>query len=152
VIISLALAASCAGAPQPPPTNSPAHAGDSLAMPAPGEWATWSHARKKLYMEQVVVVDAKKMFAQYDPVRFSDVTCKTCHGAGVDDGSYRMPNPALTALVPTKIVDLAAAHPQTFIFMDGWVVPHMAKLLGKPTFDHLTMSGFGCFACHTAAK
>ena len=136
-LLAIALAACVSGSRHPP---------------APGEWATWSHDAKKAYMEQVVLGDAKKMFAIYDPVRYRDVTCRTCHGAGADDGTYRMPNPALPALVPTKIYELAGAKPQLFIFMDGYVQAHMARLLGEPTFDHMTMSGFGCFACHTAQR
>ena len=139
-----AIALAACGAATPAPT--------SVHTPAPGEWATWSHDQKKTYMEEVVLPDAKKMFAVYDPVRYKDVTCKTCHGAGVDDGTYHMPNPALPALVPTRIYELAGAKPQLFIFMDGWVQAHMARLLAEPTFDHMTMSGFGCFKCHTAQK
>jgi hypothetical protein len=143
LLVSLAFAACAGSAPVPAAPSI-----DPLAAPAPGAWSTWSRARKQQYMERVVLPDAQKMFAKYDAVRYREVTCRTCHGAGADDRSYRMPNPALPTLVPTKILELATTSPEALIFMDGAVMPHMAKLLGQPTFDHVTMSGFGCFACH----
>jgi hypothetical protein len=141
------------GAAPPAPSTSPAPAtAESHAAPGPGEWATWSVVRKKQYMESVVIADAKKMFAHFDPVRYREVTCKTCHGPGAEDGTYKMPNPALPKVRPEKVIELAKTKPELFIFMDGAVVPHVAKLLGQPTFDHVTMSGFGCFKCHTPER
>jgi hypothetical protein len=150
VLASCMFVLSCGGAAAPP--RAPSSNTIAAPAPAPGEWATWPHDRKKAYMEKVVLPDAEKMFAAFDPKRYAGFTCKSCHSSGTDNGTYKMPNPEMPKLVPTKIIELAQTKPGLFIFMDGAVVPHTAKLLGQSTFDHFTMSGFGCFKCHTPEK
>jgi hypothetical protein len=133
-----------------PPPGAPA--GKAGGPPAAGEWKTWSHERKVAYMKDIVVPEAKPAFASWEPKRFPDLDCKTCHGASVADNSYKMPNPALPKLEPGKITELAQTNPKAFGFMLTTLVPLTAKLLGEPVWDHKTMSGFGCFKCHTAQK
>jgi len=144
---------SCGGAAEAPPPAAPTSSAPEAPTsdaPGPGEWARWSREQKLAYMKSTVLVDAKKMFAEYDKARFADFSCRSCHGASADDGSYKMPNPALPKLEPGKITELAKTDTKAFVFMNGAVVPHNARLLGQPVFDHTTMSGFGCFKCHTA--
>lgn len=137
--------ASDAGAPRAPPAA-------STGTLAPGEWASWTHDQKAAYMKSTVLVQEKPLFAEYDATRFADLTCKSCHGASADEGSFKMPNPALPKLVPGKIIELGHTKPKVFEFMAGVLVPRTARLLGQPVFDHSTKSGFGCFNCHTVER
>ena len=144
-----AVLAACGGDHAVPPPAAP----DALkAPPRPfdGEWKTWSHEQKLAYMKSAVLPAEAALFRTYS-ARFADFTCRTCHGAGADDGSYKMPNPALPTLVPGHIHDLEKTLPEGFRFMNDIVMPRTAALLGLPEFQHETMRGFGCLACHTRA-
>jgi hypothetical protein len=141
--LALALAA-CGGAQTAPP----AHAPPAHASPGQGEWKTWSHDEKLAYMKDVVLPAEAPWFRQYAPARFAELTCRSCHGAGADDGSYAMPNPALPKLAPGNIHDLEKTSPKAFAFMNEVVMPRTAQLLGQYPWAHATMSGFGCFGCH----
>src|SRR5262245_18662575 len=113
-LVALVLvAAACAGEQQakPPPANAPATAVAPPAPPGKGEWKTWSHERKLAYMKEAVLPREVRYFHVYSPQRFPEITCKTCHGAAVDDGSYKMPNPALPRLAAGHILELEKTNP-----------------------------------------
>jgi len=148
---SIAVAvASCAGAPSPV-TSAPA-AIPTFARPHDLAWATWSHEQKLAYMKEAVLPTEAPLFREYDAKRFAELTCRSCHGAGVDDGTYAMPNPALPKVTPGKIYDMEKTNPRVFRFMQDVLVPRTAALLGMPEWSHKTMSGFGCFNCHPNAQ
>jgi hypothetical protein len=120
-------------------------------LPAAGEWAAWPRDRKLDHMQAIVAADARALFAGYDAARFADVTCKSCHGSGAVDGSFKMPNPALTVLdlSPTGVQELNAKHAKAVAFMQR-VTRRTATLLGVTASASLTDgSGFGCLGCHT---
>ena len=121
------------------------------APPGPGEWATWSHDQKLQYMKAVVVLKEKQLFTEYDARRFSNLECKTCHGSGVDNGTYKMPNPELTKWPggPEAFKLLKATNPKALYFMMAVVGPETAKMLGVKPFDMASHTGFSCFHCHT---
>ena len=52
-------------------------------------------------MKQYVLPKAKELFAAFDP-KFGEVTCKTCHGDGVDNHTFKMPNPKIKPLPGTE--------------------------------------------------
>jgi len=118
-------------------------------LPAPGEWDAWSRDRRLGHMEAIVLPDARTELTAYDARRFAAMTCKTCHGAGVDDGSFRMPNPALPQLdgTPAGFQRLERDHKQALETMTK-LTRRTADLLGEPAFSLQTGTGFGCFACH----
>ena len=120
-------------------------------LPAPGEWRKWTADRKLDHMQAIVLADERTLFAAYDRERFSAMTCKTCHGAGAVDRTFKMPNPSLPALdaTPEGFQRLAKEKPAALAFM-GKVVRRTADLLGEPPFSMQTNTGFGCFACHVA--
>jgi hypothetical protein len=91
------------------------------------------------------------VFAGYDASKYGDITCKTCHGAGVSQGNFSMPNADLPKLDPTPdgFAKLAKSNPKMLDFMMKQVEPTMASLLGEEPFDMKTKVGFGCFNCHT---
>jgi hypothetical protein len=81
------------------------------------------------------------------------MSCKTCHGQGALDGSFKMPNPALPKLDATAdgFKQLAKDHAQALDVMRR-LTNRMADLLGESPFSTQTGSGFGCFACHVARR
>jgi hypothetical protein len=151
ILLTLAITAGCAppAARVPMAARAPAMPAIPPDAPRPGEWATWSHDQKLAYMKSGFMVAERAIFAAWEPVRYRDLSCRTCHGPGVDDG-YRMPNIELTR--PIRGVEgfreLAAQEPEVLRFMQKAVVPATARLLGLPEFDMTAHTGFGCWQCH----
>lgn len=123
----------------------------TVDRPHDGAWATWTHEQKLAYMKEAVLPTEAPLFREYSATRFGELTCRSCHGAGADDGSYKMPNPALPKLAPGNLFEMEKTKPRVFRFMYDVVTPRTAALLNKPEWSHKTMSGFGCFACHPLA-
>jgi cytochrome c553 len=119
------------------------------APPGPHDWDSWSHDQKLAYMKATVVNSERAAFASFEPVRYVGFDCKTCHGSGARDGSYRMPNPDLPKLAGGSegFRELAQHEPEVVAFMSK-VKVETAKLLGMKPWDERTESGFSCFGCH----
>jgi hypothetical protein len=153
VVIALACGgAGCGGqasASPPPPAVGPAEV--AIAPPKPGEWITWSHARKETYMRTTFLAEEQKIFAAWEPARYHALVCADCHGRGVDDGTFRMPSQDLPKLHggPEGFQELAAKEPQVLAFMQKTVAAQTARLLGLPEFDMTRHTGFSCWDCHT---
>jgi hypothetical protein len=120
--------------------------------PHDGEWETWTHEQKVAYMKDAVLPTEAPLFREYSSDRFAELTCRSCHGAGADDGTYAMPNPALPKIAPGRILAMQKTNPRVFRFMYDVVTPRTAALLNEPEWSHKTMSGFGCFKCHPLAR
>lgn len=122
------------------------------APPGPGDWAKWSHDQKLAYMKSTVMPKMKDLFVSFSADHYADMNCKTCHGAGAADGSFKMPNADLPKLpkTPAEFKALATGKKaKVFAFMKDQVEPQMAQLLGEQPFDMKTKQGFGCMNCHT---
>jgi hypothetical protein len=155
-LVTAACVAACGGARSPdaklPPAAGGAASTTSAPVPAPGpgEWATWTHAQKLAYMQTTFMEEERKVFASWEPVRFRELDCRTCHGPGARDGSFKLPNEDLAHLVPGKegYEELFAHEPELFRFMQKTLVPETARLLGLPAFDMEKHTGFSCYQCH----
>jgi hypothetical protein len=139
---SAAPAPSASAAPATPP-----------GPPGPGDWEKWSHEQKLAYMKSTVMPKMGQLFHDYDAKKYAEPKCILCHGPGVADGTFKMPNPELPKLDVTP-AGIKKAHSDPKLkkileFMGKVVVPTQAELLGEPPFDMKTMSGFGCLNCHT---
>lgn len=161
---------SAAGSATAPETGSAAGSataeGSAAAAPAPvadkpveGGTKTWKDMDKKeraTFMKQKVLPKAKELFATIDPKMTTN--CKTCHGKGADDHSFKMPNPDIKALPSTPDAFMAwiKKNPDEgkwAKFMGEKFTPAMAQLFGMQEFDPQTKTGdFGCTACHTLQK
>lgn len=120
--------------------------------PGPGDWEKWTHDQKLAYMKSAVLPKMKDLFATFNADHYANMNCKTCHGAGASDGSFKMPNPDLPKLpkTPAEFKALATGKKaKIFAFMKDQVEPTMAQLIGEQPFDPQTKSGFGCMNCHT---
>jgi hypothetical protein len=102
-------------------------------------------------MKSAVMPKMGPMFHDFDAKTFAEPRCALCHGAGVKDGTFKMPNPDLPKLpaTPDGFKKLAAEKAQIMEFMGKHVVPTMAALVGEAPYDPKTQKGFGCFECHT---
>jgi hypothetical protein len=134
----------------PPASAAPATAGPPAA-PGAGDWDKWSHDQKLAYMKASVMPKMHDVFAGYDSAKYGAANCKTCHGKGADDGSFKMPNPDLPKLpkTPAEFKTLAQKKAKIFAFMKDKVEPGVAQLLGEQPYDMKTNTGFGCMGCHT---
>ncbi len=154
VILAAACASACGGAPheeaRAPLESAPVVVEAPVAPPGPGEWATWSHERKLAYMTTTFMNEERKIFASWEPVRFRNLECRTCHGIGAADGTFTMPNTDLAHLIPGKegYQELLTHEPELFTFMQKKLVPETARLLGLPPFDMEKHTGFSCYQCH----
>jgi hypothetical protein len=133
-IVVLLLLAACGSSSTP--VAAPA------APAAPVAWKDMNAEQRGVYMKDVVLPRSKEIFVAFDAVRYGNMDCKTCHGDGVDDGSFEMPNP--------KIKPLPDAEAMRFTtFMSQKVEPLMGELLGVTVFDPKTSTGeFSCMNCH----
>lgn len=102
-------------------------------------------------MKSTVMPKMKDEFSAFDAKRFGEMNCKTCHGDGAADGSFKMPNAKLPPVPATKegFEKLMKKKPEICKFMMEKVTPDMAGLLGEPAYDPKTQQGFGCHGCHT---
>ena len=136
--------------PAPSASAAPAASAGPPAPPGPGEWDKWSHDQKLEYMKAAVMPKMVGLFHDFDAKRYDEPKCVLCHGAGVKDGSFKMPNAELPKLdiTPAGFAALKAKKPKVVDFMIQ--VEHTtAGLIGEEPFDPKTMKGFGCLNCHT---
>jgi hypothetical protein len=101
-------------------------------------------------MKTTVMPKSAELFHDFDAKKYAEPKCVLCHGAGVKDGSFKMPNPGLPKLDVSEagFKKLKAAHPKILEFMIK-VEQSTAGLLGEQPYDPATQKGFGCLECHT---
>src|SRR4051812_11958538 len=78
-----------------PATSAPPPAAEKVVGPPEAAWQDMTRVQRGRYMKAVVLPAMKELFVGFDPKAFANFNCGTCHGPGVDDGSYKMPNPAI---------------------------------------------------------
>ena len=113
-------------------------------------WVEMSRGQRIDYMVKTVLPTMKAEFVAFDAKRFARMDCSTCHGDGVDDGTFMLPNPRLPKLLEN---DTFAKHqqltPAMTKFMLEKVEPDVAALLEVQPFDPATRKGLSCYNCHT---
>jgi len=149
LVLLAGVVAACGGAPTGVGTPSTPSQASSDGPPTP--WEGSDPAAKAAWMSGHVTPTMGKLFREFDPVRYADFGCATCHGARGPARGFAMPSPELPVL-PAPEGDwaaYAAARPKMMQFMSGPVKQTMAGLLGLPPHDAKTGTGFGCYHCHT---
>lgn len=109
-------------------------------------WQEMDFDQRQAYMASDVLPAMQAAFADYDGERFGAITCATCHGAGVEDGTFSMPS---QGLFPIDFANFPTGPGADF--MSTVVVPEMAELLDMEPFDPDTNEGFGCLGCHPSS-
>src|SRR3569832_350897 len=143
-------AAPAATQPAAAPAAAKAEAPAAAPEKAKIDWDKMTKVQRKQYMKEVVLPAAKKMFAGFDPKKYSKVTCATCHGAdGTGNGKFTMPNPELPKLPksPDGFKELAEKKPAMMKFMGETVKPQVAALLGLEQWTPQNPKEFGCIGC-----
>jgi len=129
----------------------PTQAGPTGPLAA-GQWESMGGKDRAMFMKNVVYPTMGDLFRSFDGEEFGEFRCETCHGKGVDDHSFEMPNPDLPALSGDMIAHPDEDHVAITEFMATKVKPTMAQLLGVPERGPDNPDGFGCFACHPMAE
>jgi hypothetical protein len=135
---------------------SPAPVADTNVAGGDKPWKDMDKKERSAFMKKVVLPKAKELFATIDPKM--KTTCKTCHGKGADDHSFKMPTPDIKPLPATEEAFMAwiQKNPDEgkwAKFMGEQFTPAMAQLFGMKAFDPQTKTGdFSCTACHTLQK
>ena len=99
-------------------------------------------------MKKRVMPEMGALFTKFDPVEFAKPDCELCHGKGVEDGSFEMPNPDLMALDFSAMDKLTPKEQKMAEFMSKELKPQMAALLGEEEYSEANPKGFGCLECH----
>ena len=93
------------------------------------QWADMNHDERMAHMSTVVLPKMKALFQGFDPERFADFDCQTCHR---DSGSFKMPNPELPTLVEKGFYRKhRKENPEITRFMWKEVEPAMGEALGQ---------------------
>jgi hypothetical protein len=150
-IIAFAFAAACGG--KSTPAGGGGGGGTTPEEPAmgplaAGQWEAMDHEARGKFMAKVVLPAMEAEFKTFDADRFAEVNCKTCHGAGAEDHTFKMPNPDLPELTMELFQNPPEEAKPMLEFMSTTVKPKMAELLGMPQKTETT-EGFGCDGCHT---
>ena len=158
--VLLLAAAACGGSSKQPAAPGATGSGSGSAQAEGGPvvgppqvaWKDMTHEQRGKFMEAVVMPKFKPMFQGFDAKGFAEFNCKTCHGPGVKDHSFKMPNPEIWVLpeAPADFGKLAQAKPEWMKFMPK-VEEEMAATLGMPAYNPAAPdpSQFGCYGCHT---
>lgn len=166
LVPALAATAGCGGggSPQPvsatPPSAAPAPAVDDgpVVGPPTVAWEDMDRDQRGRYMVKVVMPTMAPLFKAFDPARYAKFGCDTCHGEGVTDRTFAMPNPDILPLPgpgdQEKFAPIYQRAPKMVEFMGSQVMPEMARLLGREPFDYTRPKpdAFACLGCHTQMK
>ena len=126
---------------------------DSPPGTQPTAYAQLNREQRTAFMSTVVLPQMTQIFAEFDP-KFQNLSCTTCHGSGVADGTFAMPSPQVPALPGSEEAFIEymkdPEHARWSKFMIERVWPKMADLLQVAKFDPATHpEGFSCHNCHT---
>jgi hypothetical protein len=147
VLLVPLLVAGC-GSKAPATTTTPAEGTGSAAQAVLPDvpFDSLDHDQRIQFMKEKVVPTMKPIFQGHDATKFAEFGCKTCHGPGVDEGKYDMPNDLLPKL---DFADMSKFKPADVEWMSTQVKPTMAGLLQQPAMSPENPKGFGCLECHT---
>lgn len=124
-----------------------AHAAHAAAPASAFDFDKLSHEEKMDFMKKQVVPTMKPLFQEFDPKKYANFGCKTCHGKDPVKAKYRMPNGGLTKLDFAKLKE-GKQSPKAAEWMGKVVKPTMAKLLQMSEYTEENPTGFGCLHCH----
>ena len=107
------------------------------------------HEQRIQFMKEKVMPAMEPLFKNHDAKKFAEFGCKTCHGEGVEQGKFDMPNDKLPKLFGPSMPKFKKEDVE---WMGKEIKPTMAKLLQQPEYTPENPKGFGCLECHGAEK
>lgn len=137
---ALVAVVACSGPRADAPASAP-----PLATSPGIPFSSMSDAQKRVHMKTVIRPEMGKLFQAFDPVKYADFGCKTCHGPNDEDTHDFLPKIHLSG---GGHAALEAAKPALTKFMVEVVAPKMADEMNEKHFDFATRTGFGCGGCH----
>jgi hypothetical protein len=145
-IVAIVVAAACGGKSSPQP-KSPEPVAHEALPDVPFD--KLDPGQKAQFMKERVVPAMTPLFQGHDAKKFAQFGCETCHGKGVKDMHFDMPNKALPKLIVKELMaGTSKFEKRDLEWMGKDVKPTMAKLLGRPEWTPENPKGFGCHACH----
>lgn len=112
-------------------------------------WPEMTIVQRQAHMQQVVLPRAAAVFREWRPNRYAEITCKLCHGQGVDIWDFSMPTDHLPRLSGDVLLGTEfEKYPDTTRLKLNRLVPEMSDALGLKSFSIITRKGFGCYSCH----
>jgi len=147
--VGLSSLLACGESPVAPGPATAVQLAASGAPPVHVPWVRMNKGQRLDYMIKTVLPKMKQEFQAFDAKRFARMDCATCHGDGVAQGSFELPNSKLPKLLEP---DLFAKHrqltPEITKFMLEKVEPDLSALLEIQEFDPATRKGLSCYNCH----
>jgi len=110
-------------------------------------WPDMDDEQRRTYMKETVEPVMEELFQEFDPERFAEFGCRTCHGEDARDVGFEMPN-GIAPLGPSTFGSEDPGVKAFSDFMKEKVAPAMVELLEAEPYDRETGEGFGCFGCH----
>ena len=106
------------------------------------DWASMTRQQRLEWMGTEVFHPMRKLFQEFDPERYKDFSCETCHGKDYQSVDYKMPH-TVFPMTPSALVTSEDSDPKLAAaakFMNEKVLPEMRRLLNKQDIS--------CFNCH----
>jgi hypothetical protein len=124
--------------------------GSPVLGPPHQAWAELTPVQQQRFMTKVVLPKFRGMFQDFDTKVFATVKSVTCHGPGVDDGKFKLPNPKLYVLPDSKEdFDKLTAKKRNWMDFMKLVEDRMATTLGMRQNGADDPDWHGCYSCHT---
>lgn len=111
-------------------------------------WDDMDRGERAAFMAQIVLPRMREVFQAFDPERFADFDCTTCHGKDAKARGFAMPSPDLPVLDPRGIYRKHRKDPAQHAIADFmWkeVQPEMGRLLGV---TYGPKGRIDCATCH----
>lgn len=151
LLLATLFALGCGGATPSAPQST--NGADTIQGP-PKPWVEMDASERRRYMAESVLPTMATLFTEFDPERYADFSCMTCHGDNARAVGFHMPN-RLPVLWPSGTPEqrrMVELQPEMARFMFNRVLPTMTQLLGQPEWNNQDKTGFSCFNCHPHAE
>ena len=106
LLASFLLAAACGSkskGAETPAGGGGAEGGGEAVVEAPAKpWTDMNHEERLQLMKTKVLPTMKAKFQAFNAEEFGDFGCETCHGSGIKQGNFDMPNPEYWRIVHSR--------------------------------------------------
>ena len=111
-------------------------------------WAEMDASQRRDYMVEVVYPRMREIFVAYDPERYADFSCESCHGPDAEASGWAMPAFLEALPLDGTLEAVEALNPEQTSFMLDEVFPEFVELLGETKYATDNPEGYRCTGCH----